>query len=382
MNDEENKPVAKGDNINNEIEQNVQPDTGLAETETKEDLGATGAVSLDVKPEATLKSDEIDITAALKENEEAEEEPEEELSELDKELGRVEGIESTAIAGVSVASATDEKDEVESASVDTVSDAVDLDPVTPAVAKDDSPLVAAIRKQEKDRGGKKRKLSIFTSILGLLLVIAVGAAGFFFAQNTTLANEKESVAKERDELKAKNTELKNQQVTASEEARRNAAENVANKDTQVSASDYVVITELGARYKKTPENAALIHGYTVVTDNTAADSVAFSTKTLARVVQSAGASATYPCLFTGNVPTITRYTQDLPVGDSTASKVGKKIGEAYYVYAPAVGPCAQTNAAEITVRDTAVKALFDTLEALPATTTASTTTPAATTPAQ
>lgn len=399
-NDDEKKPVVPGGGTD-EAGDTPAKDTMVGENLSGDSKPETDISSKDTDdtPQTPTKLPvDIDITAALKDDgEETEEEPEEEMSELDRELGRVEGIESTAAfaaqrSGKESEGASDEvkndgadDDKVTIEQPDTKSQAVDLDPVTEDTTKE-NPLVSAMRKQEKDRSEKKSKLGIVTAVLAVLFVGAAGAAGFFYMKTSTLANDKEAVETERTELAAKNSKMRDEQTTIREQALKEARETLEKKaengDAQaVAGGDYVTIRELGVRYKQTDANKSLIHGYTVTTNVPNVDSVAFSTASLARLSpDNSGASPVFPCAFTGNVPVVTRYAQDMPVGNSTASKVGKKIGEAFYVYTAPVSACLPGHDADITARDTAAKAVFDSLEALPSqaqTATAKTTTPAA-----
>ena len=58
--------------------------------------------------------------------------------------------------------------------------------------------------------------------------------------------------------------------------------------------------------------------------------------------------------------------------------VGKKIGNAYFVYTAPTGNCAPNEVAAQTARNTAAKAIYDALEAVPTATTSSSTANSAT----
>lgn len=371
MNDNEKKPVIPEGEADTEKNNDSSEDTKV---EVKFDEASRDSNEGKGFDHTDHKADDIDITAALKGDKETEEEPDEELSDLDKELGRIEGIESTSVSlnTDSNDDTADKEDSNKTPEDDGVitSESVDLDPVTTDVTKENA-LVAAMRQQEKTEKSKKGTARVVTGILALLLVAALGGAAYLYTQTTALADQKSTVETERDQLKTQNTTLKGQQANiqekAYEQAKKDLEAKVAeeNKTPAKVVDEYVTIRELGVRYKRSDVTRNLIYGYTVTSDSVEADSVAFSTTTLARLVQRNGASATYPCAFSGNVPTITRYAKDIPVGNEMASKAGKKLGDAFYVYVAPTGACTTTNAQDITARDAAVKAVYDSLEAIP-----------------
>ncbi len=385
MNDDEKKPVAgEGDaEASNNITENEETKVTVkfdGNKKEKQNMDDDKKVSDDTKKSDDSDSnekavDEVpDLMSALKEGN-GDDEPDEELSDLDKELGRIEGIESAETYGKKpvddTANDVNDTDEVQAEGEESAA-SVDLDPVTPDIAKENT-LVAAMRQQEKDEKSKKGKTKVFIAILSVLLVAAIGGAVYFYMQATALGDEKAAVEAENSQLASRNSALKINQAEVKEQALKEAKAELEKaaqtpSGTEQQVSDYVTINELGVRYKKTDRVKDLIYGYTVTSDSTDADAVAFSTVTLARLVQRNGASATYPCGFTGSVPTITRYKKDTVVGSSTASKIGKKLGDAYYVYAAPVAACTNTNAQDITARDAAAKAVYDSLEVIPAAT--------------
>lgn len=291
---------------------------------------------------------------------------EDEVSAIDRELERVEGIESTEVRSEQpeVDDLEETKDDASDIKPQDGADAakpVDLDPVTPNVAKEQA-LMTAMQNQNKNGGNKKGKSGAVIAFISILAIAALGVAGYLYMQNTDLSGQKASAESELNSTKSQNTQLKLQQAKIKEEAQKEAQEAASQ-----SVSEYRNIPELRVRFKENDVTKNLIYGYTVTAADASADSVAFSTITLAKLAQRNGASATYPCGFTGNVPTITRYKQDVAIGTSMASKVGKKIGDAYFVYTAPTGQCATTNTTDMTARDTGAKAIYDGLEAIPVT---------------
>lgn len=285
----------------------------------------------------------------------------EQANAIDRELERVEGIGSADIRSEQPDLSDEESSDIEQDDHDDAfaTKAVDLDPVTPSAARE-AALMTAMRNQDKGKKAGSGKRNAILVLISIIAVAALAVAVYFYMQTAELSNQKAGVVSELTTVQSQNTQLKLQQAKAKEDAQKEAQETA-----QQSASAYRTIPELGIRFKESDATKSLIYGYAVTTTEASADSVAFSTVVLAKLVQRSGASATYPCGFTGNVPTITRYKQDVAIGTSMASKLGKKIGDAYFVYAAPTGQCAATNAADITARDTGVKAAYDSLEAIP-----------------
>lgn len=312
-------------------------------------------------------SDEIDIAAALKDDtkddaETTNEEPEE-VSEEERELGRIEGIGAAGIPKPPASPAEQNSDELDDAT--RVTAPVDMEKEIAAPDDADNPLVAAIRKQEqaKDKP-KKSNVGMVAGLLGVLLLVALGGAGYFYMQVAAVNDQLTSAQSELATAQAKSVTLESQLKKATTEQK-----------TDTADTGYQTIENLGVRYKETDATKQLVVGYTAAPADASADAVAFSTKQLAKLTTGSGDSTMYPCAFTGNVPTLARYTTDVKIGTSTASKLGKKIGTAYYVYTAPTAACATTDVSAQTARDTAAKAIYDSLEAVPATTsTAATTT--------
>lgn len=343
MNDDEKKPVSRD-------EADASADVKESDA-TKVTIKVDGVV-LDDKEEASPVDDEPVVSGA--------EQDEDETSELSRELGRVEGIESGVIRAEEPA--TDEPDEAELEAHESL-DAdkpVDLDPVTPDT-KQENALLVAMRNQEKKQGDRKSRIGLVAVVFGVLAAIFLAGAAYLYVQNADMSDKNVAIESDLAAAKSESVQLRLQQAKLKE---------AAAKEAQAAASqpveEFRVIHELGARFKENDANKNLIYGYTVTSTDEAADTVAFSTITLARLAQRSGASAVYPCGFNANAPTVTRYTKDVAVGTSMASKVGKKIGEAYFVYTAPIAPCATTNAAEIAARDAAAKAVYESLEAVPA----------------
>lgn len=280
---------------------------------------------------------------------------EDEVSDLDRELERVEGIESASVAKAAPVEESGAADDEES----NATQAIDLETPAPdaTATPNDAVLAAALRKQEQAQreGGKKNGPKLIAIILAVLLLVAGAAAAYFYFDSMSAKEQLEQVQVERDTAQV--------QVTALQAAQDDQDD--ATTEDATMDDGYRVIDEIGARYKTTDATKDLLIGYTVTSSDEAADAVAFSTKELASLAVGEGASVTYPCAFTGNVPKITRYTSDITIGSSTASKLGKQVGESYYVYTAPIGQCAQSDAEAQSTRDLAVKAVYDSLEALP-----------------
>lgn len=357
MNDDEKKPVVpEGEAVtSNDVE--AQDDIKIEVEQDAPSSDGDSDVSSD-KSSTSKDSEKHDISALDSHDED-------EVTEIDRELERVEGIESAEIRSEQPQD-HDVKKDVEKNVAAIAPDEevratkpVDLDPVTPNAAKEHA-LMTAMRNQDNGQGSKKGKLGIVAAVLGIVMVVAFGIAGYLYMQNTDISDQKASIESELEATKSQNVQLKLQEAKIKETAQKEAEETASQ-----SASAYRTIPELGVRFKETDTTKNLIYGYTVTGTETSVDSVAFSTVVLARLTQRNGASATYPCGLTGNAPTITRYKQDIAVGTSMASKLGKKIGDAYFVYTAATGQCATTNTTDIAARDTGVKAVYENLEALP-----------------
>lgn len=295
---------------------------------------------------------------------EEKEEPEEQLSDLDRELGRIEGIESADIGKRNVENNRDDEMVVgESTDVTEEDDKKAIAPVDLSKDVEDeknNPLVIAMRKQENTKKETKGKTGIIAIVLSLLLLAALAAAAYFYMDSVNTSTRLTSIESELESTNAKNASLQAQQAKDQQALR---------KETTVATSEYRTIPEIGVRFKETEATKSLLFAYTVTSPDTAVDSIAFSTRALARVTEQNGASATYPCAFMGNIPTITRYATDMKIGISSASKLGKKIGDMYYVYTAPVGTCSTKNIPEQAARDIAVQAVYNGLEAVPATAT-------------
>ncbi|QHN42555.1 hypothetical protein GII36_01665 [Candidatus Mycosynbacter amalyticus] len=368
MNDDEKKPVvgeAKADEPEKKPEQDDErkvavkfddeADTKTDDTDKEED---SNSLTSGVDPEELKKADAIDITAVLSDDDtktdesKPNEEPEESVSEEERELGRIEGIESAENTK------PDSKEEIAAEEIDeaeVMTAPVDLEKETAQSDEAKNPLVEALRKQEQSKDEpKKGKAGLLAGLLGVLLVIALAGAGYFYMQ----------VADTNDQLAAAQSELTSAQATNSSlstQLKKATAEQQAAADS----SGYRTIEGLGVRFKETDATKTIVFGYTVAPADTASDAVALSTKTLVKLTTGTGDAATHPCAFTGNVPVLARYTTDVKVGTSTASKAGKKVGDAYYVYTAPTTACATTETAAQTARDAAAKAIYDSLEVVP-----------------
>lgn len=238
---------------------------------------------------------------------------------------------------------------------------VDLNPKDPSETKE-NPVVLAMRKQEQEKKQKGSKTGLVALVFSILLVAALGAAAYFYMQSTDASSKITELESSAAAAQTTNATLQAQLKEGQAEQQSAAA----------TSSEHRTIGELNVRFKETDATKSVIFGYTAVPAESVADAVAVSTKPLAKLAVGAGASATYPCAFTGNVPTIARYETDVKIGNGSASTLGKKIGEVYYVYTAPTGNCAPTEVAAQAARNAAAKAVFDSLEAIPVATTATT----------
>lgn len=374
MNDDEKKPVVPegGDDTKDTTE-----DQQGSKVEVKFD---TSSQDLDMKDDDKLEivgfdeTDKKDAQDVLSDQEiKQEDELDEELSDEERELDRIEGIESDDVAK----SAADDKKDAQDAELgtkekkgkddtdvaDDITGPVDMEPTKPdneidtSSEEKESPLVAAMRKQEQEKGKDKRgKAGLIVAVLGVLLVAALGAGGYFYMQSTDASARLATAESDLSAAQAKNTALAAQVAKATADAE-------AQQSTE--AVEYRVLPELGVRYKETQATKDLVFGYTAPSDATATDAIAVSTKQLVKLSVGSGASVAYPCGFTGNVPIISSYTTDAKIGNSTASKVGKKVGNVFVVYTEPAGNCAPTEVAAQTARTAAAKAVYDSLESIP-----------------
>lgn len=279
----------------------------------------------DVQQDPEVQDSELD---KVKETEQPTDKPEEGeigMSDLDRELRKAEGIEVTR---------------------------------TP---EQKAEIIEKIRRPEPEKPGKK--LIIAVAVLAVLLLTAIGAAGFFYMQQSSAASKASALQTELDGSTQELATLKAKQKAETEKL---AAEEA--KTTEASKVKYVTISELGVRYKVADANKALVYAYATKSADTNIDSVAFSTTELARVVKKEGSVDTYPCGLVDGIasPEITRYKKDVMVNGAMASKAGKKVGDAYYVYAQPQSLCSDTMRDAQTARNTAVKSVFDSLEVIPA----------------
>lgn len=371
MNDDEKKPVvgeAKADEPDKKPEQDDTKKIGVTfgdETDThtedadKEESKSSFDAGSDT--EDLKKAETIDITSALSGDEsQSDEEPEEEVSEEERELGRIEGIESAENIkpDAKETAAPEEVVEEEVDEVKAMTAPVDLEKETGQPDEAKNHFVEALRKQEQSKDEpKKGKAGLLAGLLGALLVVALAGAGYFYMQ----------VADANDQLAATQSELANAQSKNSTLSAQLKKATVEQK-TATSSSAYRTIEGLGVRFKETDATKTIVFGFTTAPADATSDAVAMSTKALVRLTVGTGDTATHPCAFTGNVPVLARYTSDVKVGTSTASKVGKKIGDSYYVYTAPAAACATTEVAAQTARDAAAKAIYDSLEAVPTST--------------
>ena len=323
MNDDEKKPVESEDGATANDATEQIGDTKVEVKFGKSDDGQKDTESSRDSDDAVESGKELDITAALDQGKTSSslegddpDEPEEEVSELDRELERVEGIESAdtgAMKQVDEASA-----EHDTPDDDTLTAPVDLDKSTPETAtleEKDNPVVVAIRKQEHDKkkssGGKASLVSV---LLGVLLLAAAAGAGYFYWVASDNAVKLSTAESELTTSEARSLALQKQ--LADTEAKSEDAASAA-----TASSEYTIISELGVRYKQSDATKDLLFGYTVASADTNADAVAVSTKQLVKLAVGSGASVAYPCGFSGNVPTIARYTTDVQVNGQAVSTV-------------------------------------------------------------
>lgn len=223
-------------------------------------------------------------------------------------------------------------------------------------------IIDKIRHPEPKKQGSKLVIAIVA--LAVLLLAVIGAAVFLYLQQSSAASKARLL---QSELDSSVTELAVLQAKQKAVADKDTAENA--KAAETNKTKYVTIAELGVRYKVTDTNNDLVYAYATKSSDINIDSVAFSTTELARVVKKEGVVDVYPCGLVGGIasPEITRYKKDITVNGAMVSKVGKKVGDAYYVYAQPQSLCSDTMRDAQTARNAAVKAAFDSLEVIPAT---------------
>lgn len=371
MNDDDKKPVSLDDDTAPKDEKGFEEDTfvkvsvGDADTddESKSTTDKVDMKKKDKSADLLVLDENDDVKASDFESSVETPEPEEEVSETDRELERIEGIgsaetnkpatdepllETTVDKSKAVVGAYD--DDAPSG----LTGPVDLD--VASSSEKENPVVLALRKQEQEKKPKQGKTGLIVLVFSILLLAATGGAAYFYMQTTDANAKVTSLESEVAAAQAKSTTLQ-AQLKEGESAQQNAA---------AVSSEYRTIPELEIRFKETEATKSAVVGYTAVPTDATADAVAVSTKALAKLAVGAGAAATYPCAFTGNVPTIARYATDVKIGDSTASKLGKKIGNVYYVYTAPTGNCAPTEIAAQAARNAVAKAIYDSLEATPA----------------
>ena len=374
MNDDEKKPVAPegGDDAKESAEDQqgskveVKFDTSSQDSDMKDDdkLEIVGFDDTDKKDTQDVPTDD-----ALAQDDE----PDEELSDEERALDRIEGIESDDVAKSIADDKNDESTESgavtqrgddDSMSLDDITGPVDMESTKSvaetevADASKESPLVAVMRKQELEKGKDKRgKAGLVAAVLGILLVAALGAGGYFYMQSADTSARLATAESDLSTAQAQNTALAAQAAKATADSK---------AQQEVAAAEYRILPEIGVRYKETQATKDLVFGYAASPDAAAADAIAISTKQLVKLAVGSGASVAYPCGFTGNVPMISAYTTDAKIGNSTASKVGKKVGNIFVVYTEPTGNCAPTEVAAQTARTAAAKAVYDSLESIPA----------------
>lgn len=297
-----------------------------------------------------------------------------EKSSVEEELGRIEGIESTQIADIKKGSddssgKEDDVDDIdgrdfsEDDAVDSATEAVDLDKVMED-AKRNNPVVQEIRAANDKK--KKRHGALVTALLCVVIALGAGAAaGYFYLDADSARNDNAKTESDLKSAKSRIASLETQVSDAEEAEAAREAEADASA-AQISVNEgYREITELGVRFKESEATKGLLFGYIASNVDAAADAVAVSTKPLVKLSVGEGASVAYPCAFAGNVPTITRYQTDVKIGEEQVSKIGKKIGDAFYVYAAPAGNCAPSEAQAQQSRNDAARAVYDALEAIP-----------------
>lgn len=368
MDDEDKKPLVPEDGVDES-----KPDQEADETkvEVKTSTDETDSVADDTHED---KGDEIDITAALKGDsvtfDEEESTPEEEVSDFDRELDRVEGIEGTA----SVASAA--KDTAEDGVPEIDDEAKSFDPATPvdldeatkgdehgdalAVAKPkedaaSAAFVSALKQQDQKDATKKSKAGLLAGLLAVLVLAAAAGAVYFYLQWNDTRDQLSGVESSLSSEQAKNSTLVNQLAELSDE-----------EDAVADALLYVDVPEFGVRYKSTDDNQNLIYSYLGATSE-GSKTIGFTTVALADIREGQGTNLRNSCA-TNGLGMITRYddgTRELIGG--TVSEFGKKVGDYFYVFATPQSVCTtQVKASELEAMTAQVKAIYESLEVIPA----------------
>lgn len=360
MNDDDNKPLVPEGGVDES-----KPTTEADETKIEVKTNSSSSEN-----EPKDQSDEIDITAALNgEDVTPEEEPEEPVSDFDRELDRVEGIESAATATAAPeASVEEELSKLDKTEDVDMTAPVDLDEKTEieekkaeiaAVASKpkeevaNAAFVSALQQQDQKKKEKKGAAGIIAVLLAILVVAAGAGAAFFYLQWSDARDQLSAVESDLDSERTKIAGLQAEVAELDDESQ--AAE--------PEAATYVVIKELGVRYKVTAENENLIYAYlgTTVAENV--KTIGFSTVKLSDVREGASAPVQNPCgVNDGSMGMISRYDTGTPA----AGTVTRKVGEFTYVFTSPQNACTTSvPAAELEAVTAQVKAVFETLELIP-----------------
>lgn len=357
MNENDNKPVddtAKADTFDN-----VQDDTKVEVKFGKDKKEADNTPGNDVS-HSDKSEDEIDITAALKDSDETNEvekdstsnekdEPEEEQSDIDKELERVEGIESASHAK---AEPVVEDESPADADDKNVFDSVDLETQAPdseGAQSHNEALAAAMRSQEKQKAtsGKKRGPGVLIGLLAALFVLASVAAGYFYMDAMAKKDDLTQAEDRLASVEAQVAALRAEQAVGAEE----------------TAVEYREIPELGVRYVVTDENADFIYSYMgAYVENRA--TVGFSTLALSDIREGEGTEARNPC-DAGALGMISRI-------EDAATKPGdgevtRQVGDETFVFVSPQAVCTDTVPVdELEAMTAQLQAVFEALEKVPA----------------
>lgn len=132
-----------------------------------------------------------------------------------------------------------------------------------------------------------------------------------------------------------------------------------------TASQYVDIPVIHARYPITPQNESLLYAYRAISSDSSAGSILFTNTKLAHAQDSHKEDYEFPCgLFGRDNPRIMYYQTDTVTVVGQASKIGKKVGDHYYVYSYPQAVCSDLFVSEQNELSATVKAVFDSLEPL------------------
>lgn len=192
---------------------------------------------------------------------------------------------------------------------------------------------------------KRKKLLIIINIV--TLVILGGAGLYYFLESRATA---EKLNETENKLQAATTAAKDTKTP--------------NKPTETpkAATTYTTLPFMDAKFKQTDETKDIVFAYSPQSTDTSVDAVMFTTRQLSRVLE----NQEFPCSLTKPraLPSIIRYSTDreIPGGLGTASQVGRKVGDSYYVFRSAQSLCTSDQQQQQLALNQTVKNIYTSLE--------------------